>query len=255
MGDLTAVRSTSIPPRSRPSRARGLARPIAEVDDITRSAMFELFETYYANASRTQFEADLGDKEWAIILEDVDDNRVCGFTTLALFDAEVRGEHIAGIASGDTIVDRDYWGETALARVWSRKAFELAGALAPQRVFWLLICSGYKTYRFLPVFYREFYPRFDASTPPELREIVDALATERYADRYDPTTGVVRFATPTPLRDGVAAVTDERLRDPHVSYFHHVNSGHGRGDELVCLTELIPGNLTPAGRRMLYGRP
>ena len=46
----------------------------------------------------------------------------------------------------------------------------------------------------------------------------------------------------------------ERLQsDPHVAFFAARNPGHERGDELVCLCELGDDNLTPAGRRMVYG--
>lgn len=254
MHDSTAARSISIRPRSKATRVRGVARRIGDVDEPTRTAMFALFETYFEGATRGQFDADLRDKSWAIILEDGDNGRLCGFSTLATFEATVDGERVVAVVSGDTIVDRDYWGETQLARVWSRKAFELADALAPRRVFWLLICSGYKTYRFLPVFYREFFPRHDIATPRCVARLMEALASARYGSAYDPATGIVRFAQPSRLRDGVAAVTDDRMKDPHVAFFQSANPGHECGDELVCITELTPGNLTAAGRRMLYGR-
>ncbi len=49
----------------------------------------------------------------------------------------------------------------------------------------------------------------------------------------------------------MADVTEQRLGDPHVEFFVRANPGHADGDELVCLTELTPTNLTPAGRRMV----
>jgi hypothetical protein len=119
-------------------------------------------------------------------------------------------------------------------------------------LYWLLISSGYKTYRFLSVFYREFYPRYDRSTPPEMQALMDHLATQRFGSEYDCQEGVVRFENgATPLRDGVAEVTDERLQDPHVAFYISKNPGHMNGDELVCITRVHPDNFTPAGRRMV----
>ncbi len=66
---------------------------------------------------------------------------------------------------------------------------------------------------------------------------------------------MVRLAHATPLRPGVAELESRHLRDPHVAYFTAANPGHARGDELACLTEVHPSNLTPAGRRMLEGSP
>jgi hypothetical protein len=116
----------------------------------------------------------------------------------------------------------------------------------------LLISSGYKTYRFLTVFYKEFYPRYNCPTPPDIQALMDHLATQRFGADYHPELGVARFTKgATPLREGVASVTDERLRDPHVAFYIARNPGHVHGDELVCLTRIHPDNLTAAGKRLL----
>jgi len=44
---------------------------------------------------------------------------------------------------------------------------------------------------------------------------------------------------------------DRRIRDPHVAFFQQQNSGHARGDELVCLARFHPDNLKPYIRRQL----
>jgi len=62
---------------------------------------------------------------------------------------------------------------------------------------------------------------------------------------------VVRFKEPTPLKRGVAEITDERLRDPRVAFFARMNPGHVYGDELACITRLSRANLTRAGVRMV----
>ena len=80
---------------------------------------------------------------------------------------------------------------------------------------------------------------------------MEALAQAKFSGRFDREAGVVRPESAAPLRSGVADVTEKRLADPHVAFFVSANPGHARGDELVCLTELAPENLTPAGRRML----
>ena len=42
----------------------------------------------------------------------------------------------------------------------------------------------------------------------------------------------------------------ERLRDPHVRFFHGRNPDHARGDELCCLAPLTRANFTPAAYRV-----
>src|SRR5213075_2720173 len=91
----------------------------------------------------------------------------------------IDGKAIVAFFSGDTIVDREYWGESVLSRLWSQTVFAEAERLIAERpamtVYWFLICSGYKTWRFLPVFFREFYPNAGRPTPPHVRRILDTL--------------------------------------------------------------------------------
>jgi hypothetical protein len=163
----------------------------------------------------------------------------------------VDGAPVVAFFSGDTIIDQGAWGETVLPRLWAQHVFGLAAAIPSARAYWFLISSGYKTYRFLPVFFRTFYPTYSAPTPPHAQRTLDALARLKFPDEYDPASGVVRFAQATPLRPGVADLSEARLSDPQVAFFVAANPGHAAGDELACLTEIAPANLTAAGRRML----
>ncbi len=85
--------------------------------------------------------------------------------------------------------------------------------------------------------------------PPHIRNIIDHLGVCKFGDQY--ADGIVRFRNATPLRRGVAEITDERLRDPNIAFFARANPGHANGDELACLTEVSRSNLTRAGQRMV----
>lgn len=228
----------------------GQSRAVRDLDPATVAAMFDLFDEHYAGVDPARFQADLAAKDQVVLLHDPANNTLQGFSTLAIYTADVRGRCVGVVYSGDTIIRPAYWGTPALPSVWIQHVLALAAGL-PQPVYWLLISSGYKSYRFLPVFYREFYPRHDAPTPAHLQAILDELAAARFGDEYDPMTGIVRFRQgATPLRAGVAEVGEERRRNPHIRFFLERNPGHDQGDELVCLTQLSFENLTPAGRRM-----
>lgn len=246
--------STGAPFTSKSQRSEGsLTGEVRRVESLSskeRDAMFSLMTLYFSDVSRTIFERDLSEKEWCILLLDAR-NRIKGFSTMALVRTVVDERPISAVYSGDTIVDRQYWGESVLSRIWSRHAFTLAAGIRDAPVYWFLVSSGYKTYRFLTTFFREFYPTRECSTPPETKRVMDALAHARFPGQYDPEAGVVYPESAAPLQPGVAEVTARRLTDPHVAFFVSANPGHARGDELVCLAELVPENLTPAGRRML----
>jgi len=247
-------RQTDASPTSRSRRSEknltGEVRPVGSLSSRERGEMFSLMARYFSNVSRTVFERDLSEKEWCVLLTEAS-GQVKGFSTMMLVRAVVDDRPVAAVYSGDTIVDREHWGESILSRLWSRQAFDLASQIPEEPVYWLLLSSGYKTYRFLTTFFREFYPTHERQTPPEAKRVMEALAHAKFPGRFDPVAGVVYPENAAPLRSGVADVTEKRLADPHVAFFVSANPGHARGDELVCLTVLAPENLTPAGRRML----
>jgi hypothetical protein len=78
------------------------------------------------------------------------------------------------------------------------------------------------------------------------------LARGRFGTCYDASTGIVTLKNPQVLREGLRGIPEERLSDPHVALFERLNPGHGKGDELVCLTEICEANLTRAGRRIWF---
>ncbi len=222
----------------------------SELTPETINEMFKVFNENFAQSSLELFERDLSNKNWVIIIRDNERNQVQGFSTLALYETGCQGKRISVVYSGDTIIRREYWGTPELPKRWIHTVLEKSADMA-QPVYWLLITSGYKTYRFLTVFYKEFYPCHNRPMPPDMQSLMDHLAKQRFGNDYRCDLGVVRFQNgATPLRDGVAEVTDERLKDEHVSFYLEKNPHHDQGDELVCITRVHPDNFTPAGRRM-----
>lgn len=227
-------------------RGRWVAR--RELSEAERDAMFELMDRHFLGVTREVFDADLEAKDHVVLL--ADGERLCGFTTFAVTRREHRGKALWVVSSGDTIVERAAWGSFALAASWIDAVHRVRQDLGDVRLVWLLICSGIRTYRFLPVFFRDYHPFPGRETPPSQRRLLDHLAALQYGDAYDPGTGVVRLPHPQPLRPELL-VDPQDSADPHARFFLERNPGHARGDELACLTELSDDNLTAAGRRMV----
>jgi hypothetical protein len=220
-------------------------------EDLTaaeREAMLVLLQAHFEGVAPERFERDLAAKTWALLLEDAGHLR--GFSTLHLWETTPPGEPpCTALYSGDTIVERGAWGSAALPRTWIAAVRKLREHYPVGRLWWLLLTSGFRTYRFLPVFWRDFWPRFDAAMPPETRERTSFLTRELPGD-HSLEGGIVRFSEPQRLREGLDEVPPGRLADPHIAFFLERNPGWREGDELVCLTEIAEENLTRAGRRM-----
>src|SRR5262245_44197881 len=165
-------------------RLVGSAVPHTAITLEERRQMFALLREHFAGTDRDRFEADLREKDTVILLRDAGSNGIQGFSTLMQMAARFDGRDVVAFFSGDTIIDRDYWGESTLSRMWGQVVFGEADRIAAERpgtaVYWFLICSGYKTWRFLPVFFREFYPCADRPAPPHVRGLLDTLAARKF---------------------------------------------------------------------------
>jgi hypothetical protein len=214
------------------------------------AGMYELLTRHFDGVDAATFQRDLAEKNCVVLVEDAT-GRLRGFSTFLMYGTRVGGRPLTVVYSGDTIVEPSAWGSPALPRAWIRAVHAMRRDHPEGDLYWLLLTSGFRTYRFMSVFCRAFYPRYDEPTPPETQALLDALSAERFGSCYDADAGVVRFATPQVLRDELIDVPEGRCADPHVKFFVERNPGHAAGDELVSLTSLSDANLTPAGRRMV----
>lgn len=234
---------------------RGEMRSIADLDVTTRGAMFKLRDAHFENVDRETFAADLADKSHALLLWDGE--RLVGFSTLAAYASHDTADRpINVVCSGDTIVDPSAWHSAALPREWIAAVNRIRDGWPDGNPWhWLLITSGFRTYRLLSTFWSDFVPSVSSPGTPQQKQTLDRLATDRFGHRYDAATGLVRFDRPQRLREHLRDVPSERMSDPHVAHFLLLNPGHAMGDELATLCSLDSSNLTRAGRRVVLGPP
>src|SRR5262245_37165103 len=217
------------------ARLNAIVRPRAELAAAEVERMYALYAGYYDATSLPRFREDLAGKEWVIELRDAAELR--GFSTLALmrFDAGAR----RALYSGDTIIDHRYWGEQALAQAFCRLAGELKAADPRAPLYWFLISKGHRTYRYLSVFARRFFPSPYAATPLAEQAWLDELAERRFGAAYRRGEGVVRFAASRGHLKPQWAQLREAVRErPEVRFFLERNPRYFAGDELCCIAEL-----------------
>jgi hypothetical protein len=223
------------------------------VSDLTRAEVqscFELLQRLFLDVTWEDFLRDLEEKDDVMFLRDADTGAIGGFSTLVQLEIDVGGEPVPVVFSGDTAVLPEYRTSFASAQqlAWH---FHRAHERHPERpVSYVLISKGWRTYRLMPFFFREFFPRHDAGTPAFERALIDAFGESRYGDRY--ADGVIRFTgepAPRVRPDGVDAIPSRR--DPHTEFFLRVNSGYLEGDELVCAARIRPENYTDRTLRLL----
>ena len=228
----------------------------ALVDEPLAGALFAIFARHYSNVTWSRFLADLRDKDHVLLLRGPGPGGpVRGFSTQKIMRARVEGREVRAVFSGDTVIDRAYWGEQQLVRSWCRYSGAVWAEVPECPLYWLLISKGHRTYLYLPLFFRRYAPRPDGGLLPFEEAVGHALAVQAFGPAYRPEAGILEF--PRPLGNLVpelAEIPPGRRRDPRVAFFLARNPGYRQGTELVCLAPLEPGNLKGlAGRAFRDG--
>ena len=224
------------------------------VSDLTpgqKEKMYNLMDEHYNNMTRQVFERDLSEKQYVILLECMTTSGIEGFSTQMTYPFHFEGKEYLILYSGDTIISRSQWGSLELPKAFGELMLSLIKDNTGRKIFWFLITKGVRTYKFMPVFMKDFYPRYDSEPDSELKALTDALATDKFGHLYDSDSGVVRVIGPGhPLKEAYEPETSKRV-NPHVSFFYRSNPGYQKGEELACVAELSVHNISPFIRRVL----
>lgn len=198
--------------------------------------LYEIFQAHYDHAPLATFLSDLDRKTGVFLLRRKDDGQLVGFSTYAVCPLQVGGRTVRGIFSGDTVIEKAYWGNRALQGAFIKRLLceVLKNPFMPQ--YWLLISKGYKTYLLLANNFPEYYPRRDREDE-KLRAIVEAYCEELFPGKLDRESMLLDFGPQANcLKEGVADVTPQLSRDvPAIAFFERRNPTWQRGTELPCV--------------------
>ncbi len=221
--------------------------PRQEITAEQRRTMFELLESHYANAFWPQFNADLDEKHWAILLFCPQTDKLVGFSTQVLLEP-VDNCHI--LYSGDTIIAREYWGSITLPVAFLELVNKIKAAHPGDRLFWMLISKGLRTYKFLSVFLTEYYPHHTLQTPEQVKAMMNLTGTRKFGQKFKPEKGIIEAgANDQYLKEEYQP--DENKSNPVASFFFSANPEYTKGDELLCFAELSDDNIHPFIKRVV----
>ena len=222
---------------------RAYFQKITTLSDARRARLAELYFQSYSGSDLTCFLADLNNKDEILLLEC--QGRLVGFSCIQFYE---RNQSII-VYSGDTVVMPEHWKQQALHQTWIMR-MGLLKALHPQKkIYWFLLVKGVRTYKYLKVFVKKFHPHW-VNDEPELKQLGDILAAEKFASLYNQERGVVECPSHHGyLKKSLAEVRDTQRGKVEVDFFLRKNPGYYLGHELVCLCELTPDNLSVCSQR------
>lgn len=225
-----SVRSTTS------NRLRASIVDIEKLSPENKTRMLSLMLKYYDGVTEEAFLRDLNRKSHVILLRDGPD--IQGFSTLMTVKIVRNGKSLYGIFSGDTVIEKEYWGQRALGRAFLKYLFlrKLRRPFSP--LYWLLITKGYKTYLLMANNFSEHYPRYEKAAPAAIRAVIDDFYTMLFPEYYDRTAGLIRLPGETcRLRDGAVPLPPAD-NNPRVAFFERANPGWREGVELACLARM-----------------
>lgn len=219
---------------NKPSRIYTRYQPLDKITVQDIRAMFKVFCRYYENTSLEQFMADLGKKAGAFIIRRKADDAIVGFSTLGIYPMEVDGRRIRGIFSGDTILEKEYWGHRAMNAAFVKRVLweAIKDPFTPQ--YWFLISKGYKTFLLLTRNFPQYYPHPERETP-HLKHIVEAYCDKLFPGKLDRQSMLLDFGDGyNCLKNNITPISDEQREEADIAFFEQRNPTWERGTELPC---------------------
>jgi hypothetical protein len=210
------------------------------IDPDSRKIMYGLMQQYYECMDWERFNKDLDDKDDVILLMDKETSTIKGFSTLKNVEIKTGRRKAFGVFSGDTVVDRAFWGQRILGKAFLRYLFIQKAKRPLTPFYWILISKGYKTYLLLANNFSEHYPRYEGQTPEAAQSLMDRFALSLFGDAYNADTGLIHFKESLgQLRPGIADVpSGASFKNPRIAYFSQINPTWAEGTELMCLARM-----------------
>ena len=210
---------------------------ITELEESQKESMFKVFNRYYNNVSYEQFLSDLKSKDAVFLLLDRKENIIRGFSTIV----EINENGYCGVFSGDTIIEKEYWGQGTLGVAFLKYLFMKKLRNPFKKLYWFLISKGFKTYLLMANNFPNHWPRHEKQIDEKNKDILDTFSKTLYPEDYVQEKGIISFSNKEKdsLKECVAPITEEMKKaNKRINFFSTQNENWQKGDELCCIAEM-----------------
>lgn len=185
-----------------------------------------------------QFHQILLSYKFAITCRERKDGSLRGVSLLDVIPAERSRQDYTLIRIGLSFFENFYRGGPLLYYIIFYHIFIqlLCHPLTP--VYIIGKCFSYKSYLAVIHNMTEVYPRYDAPTPPSIKSIIDSYAESiKFAnEEYDRETCVLKRELSS-IKETVAPIFDNDLKNPHIQFFTSQNPGWHKGHQLIIVAK------------------
>lgn len=222
-----------------------------ELSQENISQMFILMEKNYIGINFESFCKDLDQKDSIFLFHN--NHTIFGFTGLKLLPFQFEDQEILIAYSGDTVLEESFRGSLSIPVNWGIYMLKLSEN--HPNLYWLLTSKGFRTYRYLSVFFKEFIPMPNQSNEFLVRLRMQ-VANKFFPNEYETKLGILnRGENCQTIRNIVA---DQNAmngsKDPFVQFFKQSNPDFDKGKELVCLAHFHFSNINQYILRILMNK-
>ncbi len=211
-----------------------------EIELTKRLHMYSILENYYQDVNWSEFQHDLSEKTHVILLENPETG-ICGFSTILCKEIVVDGKSVTAVFSGDTILEKRFWGSPALGIQFLVYLWRLRLRNPFKPVYWLLISKGYKTYLLMANNFAWYFPHIKRETPEFEKNLMLKFYSSKFGKNYDHQTGIINFGSKATakLKSNVAPISKELSGQvPKIGFFEAKNPHWQEGNELACVARM-----------------
>jgi len=227
-------------------KTKQLTATTLSINELTaehKNRMYAILCSNYNKTSYQQFLVDLSKKDYVVLVFDLNET-IQGFSTQAIFSQMVGTENCNILFSGDTIINPEYWGTQELVKEFVRLVGRLINADSNQKWYWFLISKGHRTYLYLPLFFKQYYPGLPEKNNEQLKPLLDSVSRKMFGEHWNPDTGLIVF--PSSMGELIPELAEgsfKRKNNKHTEFFLEKNPEFYKGHELACLAPLNMENL------------
>lgn len=225
-------------------------KKVAACSEQEKETFYRLLCQGFLGVSWDDFIRDFQEKDAIMLLrKEHSEGEIVGWSTLMALTLSLPGEEVKAVFSGDTIVLPEYRSSTGFGVELIRYFMQVREQFPQHTVYYILISKGWRTYKIMPFFFKEFSPRYDKPTSACDKAVMDAFCKKKYPHHYNPDTGVITFS-PQRLRPSSIDAIPVKV-DAHTHFFLRSNPGYLSGNELVCVARVSPDNFTNGLKRLI----
>jgi len=218
--------------------------PIGEVSQSQKLRMYNLYSENYNHTSKELFFSDLANKQFVIMVFD-ESHEIQGFSTAGINPKNCGTQNYNILFSGDTIISPEHWGTQELLKGFMTLVGKLLASDKEKEWYWFLISKGHRTYMYLALFFKAYYPHVK-KTDPKLKHILNEVASKMFPESWLPEKDLIVFPEKMgELTPELAKGSFNKTHNKHVAFFLEKNPHFYRGEELACITSLSFENIHP----------